>query len=59
MIKKQIEEKLKLNNESKDIVILEIDEYAQMHIKNLKMGENSYLFGLLLTETETKLLILK
>jgi hypothetical protein len=45
MIKKQIEEKLKLNNESKDIVILEIDELCTYVKKNLKMGENSYLFG--------------
>jgi transposase-like protein len=45
-IKNQIEEKLKTSEDSlKDIVILEIDELCTYVKKNLKMEENSYLFG--------------
>ena len=43
-IKNQIEEKLKKENNLIDFVILEIDEYAPMHIKNLKIQGEFMIF---------------
>ena len=59
IIKKNINKDLEKIKTKEDIEILEIDELVTYIKKNQKMGENISLYGLLSTETKTKLLILK
>ena len=47
----------KIIKEKKNIEVLEGDELRTYIKKNLKMGENKYGYGYLLTETGIKLLI--
>ena len=54
-----IPDDIKELKEKKNIEVLEGDELRTYIKKNLKMGENKYGYGYLLTETEIKLLIFK
>jgi transposase-like protein len=59
IIKNNINKDLEKIKSKQDIQIMEIDELVTYIKKNQKMAENISLYGLLSTEKETKLLILK
>ena len=58
-INNNIPDDIKELKEKKNIEVLEGDEIVTYIKKNLKMGENKYGYGYLLTETGIKLLIFK